>query len=399
MNTKPRVLFVGLNIRFMNATSSLWISVLGKIFNVHCYGPGFVDSKTLSGGVEKYVDSIGGVDFIFATHYHCFDMTVERINLFITKFTARATESTLVTPKFMDDTKSFLRRNKIRVCCILTEVDPHVLPQSELDECIRHADYFVLWGKGFLNAKGDMAAVAEEYYIQMKLAKGFKLGSLDDFAYANSSNIINLGHHVSDNEFYWGALSTRKYDVSVPGTRYYRRQKFIDELKSSPVSVNMAELRYRFIYKVADRLSLRAYANFYTLHLYNLAFQQVLSQSKICITDGGANNFPVRKFFEIPAAGALMVCWPAEGLELLGFKHKVNCFFVREAEEAIKIVQEAYRNPNEFQHIAAAGQDLVLMNHSTTARALQLGEAFRRIQSGSFNGSSWQDGRFICLPK
>lgn len=93
-----------------------------------------------------------------------------------------------------------------------------------------------------------------------------------------------------------------------------------------------------------------------------------------------------------------MVCWPAEGIELMGFKHKINCLFVRDNEEAIQIAKEVIRNPYDFQHIAAAGQDLVLMNHSTTARAVQLFEAFRRIQAGSFNGSSWEDGRFICLP-
>lgn len=399
MQNKPNVLFLGLNVRYMNATSSLWISVLGKIFNVHCYGPGFVDSKILDGGIEKYVDSIGGVDFIFATHYHCFNMRLERINRFLINYTARARKSVAVTSEFMDDSTSFLRRNKARVCCILTEVDPHVTQQSELDECLRHANYFVLWGKGFLNAKGDMSTVVHEYYIQMKLAKGFKLGSLDDFANANSSNIINLGHHVSDNEFYWGGLATRKYDVSVPGTGYYRRQKFIDELNKLPISVNMAKLRYRFIYKVADKLFLKPYSNFYMVHLYNLAFQQVLSQSKICVTDGGANNFPVRKFFEIPAAGALMICWPAEGLELMGFKHKINCYFVRKEEEAIQIIQDVIQNPNDFEHIASAGRDLVLMNHSTSARAVQFGEAFRRIQAGTFNGSSWQDGRFVCLQK
>lgn len=393
------MLFIGLNIRYLSATSSLWISVLGKIFNVHCYGPGFVDSKTLSSGVEKYVDSLGGVDFIFATHYHCFDMRSERINRFVTNYTARFSEGTVVTPIFMDDTKSFLRRNKSRVCCFLNEVDPHVTEKSNLDECLRHAAYFVLWGKGFLNAKRDMAAVANEPYIKTKLAKGFKLGSLDDFVEANSKNIINLGHFVSDNEFYWGTLATRKYDVSVPGNGYFRRQKFMDKINNLLSNIHTAKLQYRFIYKIAQRLFLKPYANFYMVHLYNLAFQRVLSQSKICVTDGGANNYPVRKFFEIPAAGALMVCWPAEGLELMGFKHKINCFLVNDDDDALQISQEVLRNPNDYEHIAAAGRDLVLMNHSTTARAVQLGEAIRRIQAGSFNGSTWQDGRFICFPE
>src|SRR5204863_6776366 len=103
--------------------------------------------------------------------------------------------------------------------------------------------------------------------------------------------------------------------------------------------IPLAHPRYRIAYQVAERLSVRPFARFYASHLYNLAFQRLLSRSKICITDGGMNNFPVRKFFEIPAAGALLVCWPATGMQSLGFEDGVNCMFIRSEAEASEIVE------------------------------------------------------------
>ncbi|MBM3349149.1 MAG: glycosyltransferase family 1 protein [Betaproteobacteria bacterium] len=397
MNNRRKILFIGFNIRYLNPTSSLWVAVMRRVFNLHFFGPGYVDSKILSDGVERYLEIIGDVDFIFTNHYFCFKNKSERLNQFLNNFTATLSENIFVSQRFLDDTKLFLQKNRHRVCCFLTEVDPHVTEQSNLDECLRHAAYFIMWGEGFLNPTADFSAVAEEKYIQKKIKKGYKLGSLDNFASANRSNIINLGHMIADHEFYWGALANRKYDVSVPGSRYYRRKKIIDMIDGSSLKFNMVQPRYSIVYKFVQRLSMKPYSNFYLINLYNLLFQRVLSQSKICITDGGANNYPVRKFFEIPAAGALMLCKPAEGLGLLGFKHRTNCLFIQDIAEVIEIVQEICLNLDRYEHMARACQDLVLQNHSTTARAVQLSEAFERIYAGTFNGSSWQDGSFKCI--
>jgi spore maturation protein CgeB len=108
------------------------------------------------------------------------------------------------------------------------------------------------------------------------------------------------------------------------------------------------------------------------------------------------NNFPVRKFFEIPAAGALLVCWPATGMQLLCSEDGVNCMFVRGETEASEIVETIIGDPARFEPIAAAGRDLVHREHSVSARATQLRSAVQRIQAGTFVGSGWEGGRFSC---
>jgi glycosyl transferase family 1 len=398
LKKKPKALYIGLNVRYLNDTISLWVTVLGRTFDLYCYGPGFVSPETLQHGVDKYVDSVGGVDFIFASLMVCYKSDPDRLNNYFRQATASLGTEVHVKPYFLEDTSRFLKSNRRIVVSFLLEIDPHVAPQSVIDQCFEHANYFLLWGDGFLNSKGDAAALANEQYIQKKLRKQHKLGSLDDFALAQRSQVINLGHLVADTEFYWSKLETRKYDVSVPGSRYYRRDRIFAELNGLTKTLRIHKFRYSWIFKSAARMGLKPYANFYTIHLYNLAFQRALSQTKVCVTDGGANNYPVRKFFEISAAGALLVCWPAEGLDLMGFKHGQNCFFVRDDDEVVDLVQRICRNPGEFENVAAWGRELVLRSHSTTARVAQLSEAISKIQAGSFNGSTWREGRFICLP-
>lgn len=300
-----------------------------------------------------------------------------------------------MTAEYLNDVQAFCKKNKQKVVCSIAEVDPHSTAQSTLDSILEHAGYFMGWGNGFLNASGDMVAVNSEKYIQKQLKKGFKLGLIDDFANKYRRQFINLGHFVGANEFYWGALSTRKYDISVPGSRYARRRT-VSKLLGKLDGVHVGGTAYSYAYKIAQRLGLRPYAKFYLVHLYNLAFQRLLSQSKACVTEGGANNYPVRKFFEIPAAGALMVCWPAIGLEALGFKNGVNCIFVRNEREIARTAKALVHDGDQFEGIAAAGRNLVFRKHSVFARALQFQDAIRSIDAGTFMGSSWEEGKFRC---
>jgi len=250
------------------------------------------------------------------------------------------------------------------------------------------------WGNGFLNAKGDMEAVAEEAFIQKKLKMGFELGLMDAFVVKYSSRVINLGHFVSDSEFFWGNLSSRKYDVAVPGSRYARRIRTIKAIKQMK-DVSLASNYYKYYFKIADRLHLNPYSNFYCVNLYNLFFQQELSKSKACITEGGGDNQPVRKFFEISAAGSLLICWPSVGFEMLGFKDGINCIYVKSIDEVIKTI-EMFKNDIEyFEAIASEGRKLVLTKHSVSARASQLNQVLEKINQGNYNGSFWKDGDFI----
>jgi hypothetical protein len=367
---------------------------LGAACELNFYGPGFVSDAILAQGIDKYVESIGGVDLVFTSKDFCGGYEAERLSRFVDRYVVLLNGGR-VTSRILADVSQFLRRNKQRVIASLIDVDPHAVDQATLDMFLSHADYFFCWGEGFVNTLGETGAAAREHHLRKKQARGLTLGLFDEFVRLHSKTIINLGHFVSDSEFYWGGLANRKYDVAVPGSRYARREDTQDLLRSAKGLV-LAQPRYRIAYQIAERLSVRPFSKFYLSHLYNLAFQRVLSRSKVCVTDGGMNNFPVRKFFEIPAAGALLACWPATGMESLGFINGVNCVFIRSEVEATETITSIVANPARFEPIAAAGRDLVLREHSVFARATQLRGAIQRVRAGTFAGSGWKDGRFIC---
>lgn len=395
MAHRKRVLLIGINQRYINPTNSLLPAVLAKFSDIYLYGPGFVDDLTLAKGVERYIDSVGGVDVIFTLSQCCSGFTAARVNRFLRRYTVLLNGGE-VSSKFLADVSEFCRKNQKRVVCFLTDMDPHAVPQDTLDNLLDRAGYFVGWGKGFVDSLADSEAVGNENYLQKKLKRSFTLGLFDNFVDNYWTQIINIGHFVADNEFYWGTLVNRKYDVAVPGSRYARRQGVLNTLKRVD-GIRLARLRYRYAFQIAERLSLNPYARFYPVQLYNIAFQRTMSRTKICVTDGGGNNYPVRKFFEIPASGALMVCWPSVGLESLGFRDGVNCLFVQNATDVIEAAKSVVEDVGKFDKIAAAGRDLVFREHSTSARGIQLFEAIQRIEAGTFKGSTWREGQFECL--
>jgi hypothetical protein len=394
MSDRVRTLFVGINYRYINPTMSLLPAALGAACELHFYGPGFVGDAILAQGIDRYVESIGGVDLVFTSKDFCGGYEADRLSRFVSRYVVLLNGGQ-VTSHVLADVSQFLQENKRRVIVSLIDVDPHAVDHATLDMFLSHGDYFFGWGEGFLNTLGDANASAREHHLRKKQAKGFTLGLFDEFVKLHAKAIINLGHFVSNGEFYWGSLANRRFDVAVPGARYARRQE-TERLLERAKGIVLAHPRYGIAYQIAERLSARPFSKFYLSHLYNLAFQRLLSRCKICITDGGMNNFPVRKFFEIPAAGALLVCWPATGMESLGFVSGVNCLFIRSEAEASASVAAVMANPGKFERVAAAGRDLVLREHSLSARTTQLRTAIQRIHAGTFAGSGWHDGRFNC---
>lgn len=395
MSTQPRVLYVGVNYRYINPTNSLLPAVLQRFSELDFYGPGFVGAETLGAGVERYADRAGGYDLVFAASNIFTFHPVERINRFLHRYGVLFSGGE-ITEAFLADARAFCRRRRERVICAITDLDPHAAQQPLLERIEAEAGYYMGWGREFVDALADAEAVRNEGYLQKKLQEGVALGLFDQFVRRQQSRVINLGHVVAETEFYWSALETRPYDAIVPGSRYARREKVLRALARSG-TIRVAPTRYRYAFQVAERLGLRPHARFHLASAYGLAFQRAMSRSRSCVTDGGGNNFPVRKFLEIPASGALMICWPAVGLDRLGLRDGEHCVYVRTEEEAVDAVRAVSRDPLRFHAVAAAGREVVFRQHTVGARAAQLGLAVSRIQAGTFNGSSWKNGEFCCV--
>lgn len=394
---QKKILFIGINQRYMNATTALFPAVLSRKFKVCYYGPGYVSESELSKGIEEYIKSTGDIDYIFVTGQCLITQDIISFKKYLTSYTYVYNNGD-VTQYFFNDLKQYCKQNKSRVICSILDIDPHVVESHQVELLDENADYFMGWGNGFLDSSSDAEALKDEDYVQKKLKKGKKLGVLSAFVNQNPERIINLGHFVSDNEFYWGNISVRQNDVSVPGASYQRRKNIISKIKKI-IGVKMGGTFFSYPFKIANRLNLKPYGNFYLIHIYNLAFQKLLSQSRMCVTEGGAVNYPVRKFFEIPASGSLLVCWPADGLQALGFVSNENCFFVSEQSQVLKLIDSIHKSPSNYEAIASKGRLLVFRQHSVSARAEQLSAVLSAIDKNQFYGSYWENGTFRIITK
>ena len=128
---------------------------------------------------------------------------------------------------------------------------------------------------------------------------------------------------------------------------------------------------------------------------YNSSFVKILERSKISFTCGSALGFPIRKYFEIPAAGSILLCKPFLNFENLGFKSGVNCFTVDE-NNLVETVQEITSDYSNFSKIRINASELLLSSHSYEARKTQLKSSLQAIIKNEFNGSFWSSGLF-CL--
>ena len=129
------------------------------------------------------------------------------------------------------------------------------------------------------------------------------------------------------------------------------------------------------------------------LRLYNLLFQKTLFESKCIYTAKGGFGIPIRKFFEIPAAGCLMICSPPNSFKELGFEHNVN--YINAEPSGLNEALEYWLDNPKAQAIANAGQQLIKQKHSLSSRGDQIEKCIRAMVSGNYKGSHWRDGEFI----
>jgi hypothetical protein len=107
---------------------------------------------------------------------------------------------------------------------------------------------------------------------------------------------------------------------------------------------------------------------------------------------------PIRKFFEIPAGGTVLVCRPFTGFADAGFVDGVNAI-VCEPQDVMDVHRTLAADPERAQRIADAGRRLVAQYHSTAARSEQFRRLFQTIAAGRFVGASWRAGKFMVAER
>jgi len=100
------------------------------------------------------------------------------------------------------------------------------------------------------------------------------------------------------------------------------------------------------------------------------SYAKLLNSAKVCPTCGSIYNYPVQKFFEIPASFTLLVAPPFRDLDELGYvpgKHYLPVSMSSFEEEILSILKDEDR----IEEITKQGYSLVRKFHSVEVRAKQ----------------------------
>ena len=128
--------------------------------------------------------------------------------------------------------------------------------------------------------------------------------------------------------------------------------------------------------------------------MYGQLFRQEIVDSKYAFTCGSLFAYPVRKFFEIPALGSVLITPECNGFEALGFRDGHNAILCK-PENLIDVEKRLAADPDMAQSIADAGRKLIGERHTVEVRAAQLRMAFTMALNGDWHGAEWRAGELI----
>jgi hypothetical protein len=381
-----KILYAGVYNEYLNPTERNYL-IMMKNLDAVFYGPGFVSEDILKKGIDNFIQNNDGFDFIITTTFSFEDHLFEKYTTFVKDFTKYRyiffPKKHLSYIKTIKD--DILKINDTNIIYIIG-FDPYNIKKDFFNILKKKNIYTILLGKQFISSIDNLKTINKEKFSK----------SVNDnyFNFINNydNKIISFYHIIGENEFKYNALDNRKYEISVMGVLYNNRKNILKQLKKS--NIKLPSRIYNIFYSFLNKIGFSPYSNIILLYLYNSIFQYNLFNSKISFTSGSELNIPVRKFFEIPAHASLLLAYPCNGFEDLGFKNNINYIKLNNDEDIIDITTSIINDKVKAQDIATKGQELIFRHHSTTARSNQLKNCLEAIQANNYNGSFWKNGEF-----
>lgn len=390
-----RVLYVDANAWHINPTANLLPVLVRERFpTAHFYGPGFVDDAVLTGGLQAFFDFHGPFDVALlgpATPFLGEAADDDRGAVeFLRRYAShRLDDRTLLT--FFADARAAFGKLPCGVRLLsLLNFDYYATSQRQIDMLLEQAIAVLGPNDQFVLALADLPDFAsrEKYFV--KKSNRFT-DAWRNFLLEHPERVVTANHFVGPQEYCFDPLSVRPYKVAVPGVEYVLRKDAVRRLARA--RLRSASKAYFHLYRLANSLGLPAYSHPLTLRLYNLFFQRTLADTRCVYTARGCFGIPIRKFFEIPAAGGLLICSPCNGYADLGFeagRHYVQA----EPDALLDVLSEWLASPRA-QEIASTGQQLVIDRHSMAARGEQIERCLRAMVTGGYRGARWHRGEFV----
>lgn len=393
---KPKILYIDLNIYYVNPTRNLIPLLLKLIGDTDIYGLGYLSDNTIKQGIDIFIKKKKkNYDFIITNEHIIFP--IKKLNLNKNKLLNAYKRNYFfqfdlnLLENFLTDTYTFFKDINARKIVFLLESDYYNFSDEQINELEQKEIFIVGLNKQFYSSKEELKFLKFESFYKNVNNNWF------NFINRYDNRIISLFHFVGLNEFYFDNLLTRKSIVRIPGANYFLRKKVKEVLRKKILFPNKDKL-HNYIYLILNKLGFRPFGRINLLDIYRNLFTNQLRKSKYAYTCGSGLNWPLRKFFEIPACGTLLLATPFKNANHMGFIDGEN-FIKCDYTNIVEKIEFLEKNPELAEKIAKKGQELVWKKHSILSRVEQFKNVLYHIKYDRFNGSYWKDGEFYIKTK
>lgn len=387
LKSNLKIAYLDVNVRYLNPTRNMLMSALSVCGDVTHIGPGFsTDAQTKQ--FEDVLLRPGYFDVIVTTPHIVLGEYANKELKDIARIYRKAFVVDFPSSEFKQlvSLKDLLAKTKLPKVLFLLEADYYNFDRCRIDTFDKYADVILGFGPEVWSRKSAMPHLQKESFADM---------ASDQWAcYLETcaSMVSSMHHVVGDAEFCSRPLSLRRRPWSVMGVEYAARKTAKRTLREKGLSVEGNGLMPKLIGGLMRIQALKGHSG-WSLDLLQRSFRSKLSDSKYSYTCGSGLDMPIRKFFEIPAAGSVLVCRSFRGSRELGFRAGEN-YLECEPSDIIDVHNFLERNPERAQEIADAGRELVLRKHSVDARAKQISLCLNALIKGEGVGR-WVDGQYL----
>lgn len=277
----------------------------------------------------------------------------------------------------------------VPVIASLLRMDPHAWEPSWNPRLIGLADAFL-----GLDPRHAPSLEARALAALDSSFRGLLSMSYFDFVHDHRDRLIAFPHFVSpstDFEGLAGLRSTKEMRWAIPGARYAERRLAEQELLRIRAKVRVS--RVNKLLAASYRLGIASsVATRFARHRYKM----LIRNADLVFVSGSALKLPVRKYFEVPALGRLMVAEPFNGMADLGFvpgRHFVESL----SGDLPAIDSWARHNPDSALEIAEQGYSFVWDRHSSRSRADMLRAVLLAARDTKVPAIEWRNGVWSLL--
>ncbi len=391
-NEGIKALYLSFNVTYINPSREDLRTVLEHSLDLKIHGPGYVSDQELERPISKIVEENGPFDLVITDEY--VTQSFEGLDAEDIRFVNHACR---FDPRLLSkaiEWREFLRGyDGIRVLTLM-QSDYYNFSVKQIEVLEEVADYYICWGKELMISKSEI--LDSDIPLEGVDADIFKTWNDNflNFLNANSDRIISCPHWVDAGNFGGDCLRLRKPFYSIVGANYNAREKAREVAAKHGIGLTGSTIRYSFA--LADKLNFNLHNKYWSVSLMRWLFLSAIRRARYGFTCGSIMKWPINKFFEIPANGAVLLCERPAGFDSLGFQDRIN-FLLCKAEDVADLYLYLEANPDTAQSIADAGKQLVCDRHSDLARVLQLRSAFTQIKLNVFRGSQWINGNFSLV--